>query len=135
MMKQEEIKYMEMIQVIITRMNTNSFQIKNFMMLILSACLVAFINAKNGWILVSFIPVVIIIWIIDSYYLQQERKFRGLYNELVENFNSHTLFSMKTDKIKGCDYNLISSMFISINCFIYLAILSLIITIKLLTNY
>lgn len=135
MMLPEELKYMEMIQVIITRMNTNSFQIKNFMMLILSACLVAFVNAKNGWILVSFLPVVILIWIIDSYYLQQERKFRGLYNELVEDFTSHKLFSMKTDKIKGREYYFISAMFLSINSFLYLAILSLIITLKLLTNY
>ncbi len=134
-MKPEEIKYMEMVQAILTRMNTNSFQIKGFMMLILSAILVAFINSKNGWVLVCSFPVIIFVWFIDSYYLQHERKYRGLYNDLVQNINSKTLFSMDISNYKGGEYYLISSMLCSINAFIYLTLLGMVITLKLILKY
>lgn len=134
-MKPEQIKYMEMVQAIITRMNTNSFQIKGYMMLILSAILVAFVNLHNGWVLVSAMPVIIFVWVIDSYYLQHERKFRGLFNDLVQNINSKTLFSMNIDSYKNGEYSLVFSMFYSVNGFIYTTVFGLIITVKLLTHY
>ena len=56
-MNNDKIKHLEFIQNIINRMNTNSFQIKRMTVTIVAALL-------------------------DSYYLQQERKFRGVYNDV-----------------------------------------------------
>jgi hypothetical protein len=133
-MTPEQIKYMEMVQNIITRMNTNSFQIKGFMMLILSAILVAFVNLENSWVLLSAIPVVVLIWIIDSFYLQHERKFRGLFNDLVKNISSHKLFSMDISSYKNGQYSLVHAMIYSVNGLIYTIILGLIVLIKIVSN-
>lgn len=50
-------------------------------------------------ITVSFIPV-LIFWLLDSYYLQRERLFRALYDEVRVKNDSHIDFSMDVDKFK-----------------------------------
>lgn len=81
-MEQDKIKHLEFIQGVITRMNTNSFQLKGWMITLVSALLALYANNKNeNYIFIAIIPV-IIFWFLDSYYLQQERKFRGIYNDV-----------------------------------------------------
>jgi lipopolysaccharide export LptBFGC system permease protein LptF len=81
-MDEEKMKHLEFIQNIITRMNTNSFQIKGWTITIVSAILAIYASTKNlSFILVAVFPT-IIFWFLDSYYLLQERKFRGLYNDI-----------------------------------------------------
>ncbi len=81
-MSQPNIKHLEFIQAVITRMNTNSFQIKGWTITIVAALLAVFASTKKDlFILVSLLPV-IAFWFLDSYYLLQERKFRGLYNDI-----------------------------------------------------
>ena len=73
---------MEFIQTVITRMNQNSFQIKGWMITIVSALLALYASSgKQIYILVAIVPTVIF-WFLDTYYLQQERKFRGVYNDV-----------------------------------------------------
>ncbi|MBO4675896.1 MAG: hypothetical protein J5601_07440, partial [Elusimicrobiaceae bacterium] len=58
-MNQEECKmqHLEFIQNVITRMNTNSFQIKELTILIVTACLAIYASDKISWILlVPFLP-------------------------------------------------------------------------------
>ena len=90
-----------MIQDIITRMNTNSFQIKTMSITIVSA-LLALYSAILNPIIVLLAPIpIIIFWALDSYYLQQERKFRGLYNDIIsDRTNNISLFSMPIGKYK-----------------------------------
>ena len=77
-----KIKHLEFIQDTITRMNQNSFQIKGWMITIVSALLALYANSENEiFVLVSIIPT-ILFWFLDAYYLQQERKFRGIYNDV-----------------------------------------------------
>ncbi len=81
-MPQTKIKHLEFIQTIITRMNTNSFQLKGWTITIVTALLAIFASTKNElFIIVSLLPV-IVFWFLDTYYLMQERKFRGLYNDI-----------------------------------------------------
>ena len=81
-MSNEKIKHLELIQAIITRMNQNSFQIKGWMLTIVSALLALFASSNNGiYISIGIIPVTIF-WFLDAFYLQQERKFRGVYNDV-----------------------------------------------------
>ena len=82
-MPPEQIKHLEFIQNVITRMNTNSFQLKGWMVTIVTAVLALAATTKNPFIiLVGLIPITIL-WGLDAYYLWQERKFRGLYKNVV----------------------------------------------------
>ena len=79
---ENKIKHLEFIQTVITRMNQNSFQIKGWMITIVSALLSLYASSgKQIYILVAIVPTVIF-WFLDTYYLQQERKFRGVYNDV-----------------------------------------------------
>lgn len=81
-MEANKIKHLEFIQATITRMNQNSFQIKGWMITIVSALLALYANSKNiMYIFIAIVPV-IVFWMLDAYYLQQERKFRGIYNDV-----------------------------------------------------
>ena len=81
-MEANKIKHLEFIQATITRMNQNSFQIKGWMITIVSALLALYANSKNVmYIFIAVVPV-IVFWMLDAYYLQQERKFRGIYNDV-----------------------------------------------------
>ncbi len=105
-MKEEAIKHLEFIQNIITRMNTNSFQLKRMFVIIISALLAVYASEKNpDFILITILPL-ILFWFLDSYYLQQERKFRGLYNDLL-NGNPHNVkpFEMKPNLYKRGRYS------------------------------
>jgi hypothetical protein len=78
----EQIKHLEFIQGVITRMNTNSFQMKGWMVAIISALLAIYASTTNkNFVLVAILPT-LIFWFLDSYYLWQERKFRGVYNDV-----------------------------------------------------
>jgi hypothetical protein len=130
----ENIKHLEMIQGIITRMNTNSFQIKGFTVAIVSALLALYARNPNEWLIYIGIPPIIILWVLDSYYLQQERIFRGIYKDVISETPTVTFdtFEMPFDKYLGWKYHIVNSMVVSVNCFIYLAILGFIITFGLI---
>lgn len=81
-MHEEKIKHLEFIQNIITRMNANSFQIKEWMVTILAAFLAIYATTKNDLVILIAGCPVIIFWFLDAYYLMEERKFRGLYNDV-----------------------------------------------------
>ena len=104
----EKLKHLEFIQNVITRMNTNSFQMKGWAVTIASALLAVYVSSNNEYfILVSIFPV-LMFWFLDTYYLTQERKFRGLYNdvaEITENPKEIKLFEMRPDLYKGEKYS------------------------------
>lgn len=118
---ENQVKHLEFIQSNIARMNQCSFQMKGWMITIVSALLAIYagsINSETGSGINMFIFIAIapslIFWFLDSYYLQQERKFRGLYNDLIdaEGRNKINLFEMPLDKYnkgKYCLFNIIWS--------------------------
>ena len=78
----DKIKHLEFIQGVVTRMGSNSFQMKGWMVAIISALLAIYANGQNRlYALFGLLPV-FIFWGLDAYYLQQERKFRGVYNDV-----------------------------------------------------
>lgn len=82
-MSPEKMKHLDFIQNVTTRMNTNSFQIKGWCITIVSALLAVYASTKNcHFLLIAILPTTLF-WFLDTYYLQQERKFRGLYNDVV----------------------------------------------------
>ncbi|MDR0926383.1 MAG: hypothetical protein LBO69_01280 [Ignavibacteria bacterium] len=75
-------KHLEFIQDVITRMNTNSFQIKAMAVAIFTGiCGIYVVNQINCIFLIGIIPT-LLFWFLDAYYLQQERKFREVYNKV-----------------------------------------------------
>ena len=79
----QEIKHLELIQSAVNRLAANSFQMKGWMLTIVSALLGFFAQSNNAkFALVAVLPV-LVFWGLDAYYLQQERKFRGIYNDVV----------------------------------------------------
>ena len=75
----KKVKHLEFIQNIITRMNTNSFQIKTWAITIVSATLALYASTKNDFfILVGLFPAAIF-WFLDAYYRSTKRlRFKGL---------------------------------------------------------
>ena len=81
-MDNNKIKHLEFIQSTITRMNQNSFQIKGWMITLVSALLALYASSERVvYILIAIVPAAMF-WFLDAYYLQQERRFRGVYNDV-----------------------------------------------------
>ena len=78
------IKHLEMIQVIINRLGHDSFLVKGWSMTLLvgGIILVARSEVQSGWIVLAFLIPVVGFWILDGYFLWQERLFREIYNEV-----------------------------------------------------
>lgn len=95
-----KIKHLEFVQNIITRMNTNSFQIKAWTVTLVSA-LVALSekDSDQRFILISLIAIPVF-WVLDGFYLSQERKFRDLYNKITSTASDQITFSMNTKSFR-----------------------------------
>lgn len=104
-----KIKHLEFIQSTITRMNQNSFQIKGWMITIVSALLALYARSeKKLYIFIAIVPA-IVFWFLDAYYLQQERRFRGVYNDVADLSTENSrvnvrAFEMPIQKYKGGKY-------------------------------
>ena len=98
---EEKIKHLEFVQNVITRMNTNSFQLKGWAITIVSALLALYASSTNVcYIFVAIVPT-LIFWFLDAYYLRQERRFIGLYNDIVNgSIKAEQLLSMSIEKFK-----------------------------------
>lgn len=82
MSKLKKAQHRAFVQSVITRMNANSFQIKGMSITIVAAFLGVYAsNSKVLFILIP-IPFVFLFWFLDAYYLQLERQFRGIYNDI-----------------------------------------------------
>lgn len=125
-----KIKHLEFIQSNIARMNQCSFQMKGWMITVVTALLALFaasIDKETGvgnimFIFIAIAPTVIF-WFLDSFYLQQERKFRGIYNDIVADLNEDRikLFAMPLGEYDGCKYCLLHIMFSKTECPLYLS--------------
>jgi hypothetical protein len=105
----DQTKHLDYIQAAISRMNNNSFQMKGWMVAIVSALLAIFAGDRqnHAYALIAILPTVIF-WFLDTYYLWQERKFRGLYNDVAgvsENPKEIKVFAMRPDLYTGGKYS------------------------------
>jgi hypothetical protein len=91
---EKKIKHLEMIQGVISRMASNSFMLKGW-----AVTLIAGIYALSGkdndkmYFLVAYIPI-ILFWVLDTYYLFQERLYRAMYSKVQRTEESKIDFSM-----------------------------------------
>lgn len=82
-MENDKIKHLEFIQAIIKRMNANSFQIKTWTVTIIAAIFAIYSSNKEISILLFALIPLIIFWLLDSFYLLQEKKYRDLFNNII----------------------------------------------------
>ena len=77
--------HLQMIQDVISRMAQCSFQIKGFAVTIVAAFLAISIIGESikFWIFFAATAPAIVFWLLDAFYLHQERKYRGLYDAVV----------------------------------------------------
>lgn len=76
-----KLKHLEFIQETIKRMAGNSFLLKGWSITLASALFAASLKFDVRYLLIV-IPVILFFWIFDSYFLWQERMFRGLYDNV-----------------------------------------------------
>lgn len=84
-------------------MASNSFLIKGWCVTLVSAILALAAKEPNKiFIAVAFFPV-IMFWILDGYFLYQERLFRKLYDSVASSEEDKANFSIATDSFEGGD--------------------------------
>lgn len=77
---EKRVKHLEMIQGIVNRLAGNSFAIKGWSVTLVSALIAIAVGKSDGrFVLAALLPT-IMFWILDGYFLWQERLFRELYN-------------------------------------------------------
>lgn len=80
--------YLNILQGIITRMATNSASCKTWCISLVSAILVVIADKnKPNYVWITLIPI-LLFFLLDSYYLGQERSFREIYNNFVKELQS-----------------------------------------------
>lgn len=95
-MEEKKLKHLEFIQGVITRMNSNSFNIKTWMITIIAAFLAMYANSSNANYLIVASAPTLVFWLLDAYYLAMERQYRNLYNEVMR--SDSTDMAMNADK-------------------------------------
>ena len=101
----KKTKHMEFIQGVINRLSQNSFMLKGWSVVLISALFaLSAADSNPAFIFLAYIPA-IIFWGLDGYFLWEERKYRAFYDH-VRNLDENEInFSMDTsgvkDKVKG----------------------------------
>ena len=112
------IKHLEMIQGIINRLGHDSFLVKGWSMALLvgGIILITRSEVQSGWIILAFLFPIVGFWILDGYFLWQERLFREIYNEVrkqeTTNFEMNPMKHI--DKLKRTWFSSIFSVTLNI---------------------
>lgn len=100
-MPSKKIKHLDMIEAVIERMAKNSFQLKGWTMTLVT--IVGTFSSQSSekkFIVLAFVPI-LAFWVLDSFYLQQERKYRLLYKIVRCKKEKQIDFDMDTSNILG----------------------------------
>ena len=88
----------------------------------------------NERILAIAVLAMMVFWYLNGYFLQQERKFRALYDKVRKLSESQIDFSMSTKEFKDDEYSLISGIFGKTIWPLYLSIIIMIIIIQYISE-
>ena len=94
-----KISHLNMIQVVISRMGSNSFALKGWSVGIMIAVYAFAGNSNVKAVIVTLMPL-IVFWFIDAYYLMLERKYRCLYDDIRKKDEKEIDFSMNPNDVK-----------------------------------
>jgi hypothetical protein len=93
---EEKMRHLEMIQNVISRMASNSFLLKGWTVTLVVGML-AFANIKEmnaDFMFLALVPA-LFFWVLDSYFIHQERLYVKLYEHVTTLKNDQIDFSLK----------------------------------------
>ena len=95
-------KHLEFIQAVISRMASNLFFLRGWTITLITGlfALSATKGEYSGYILLAYF-LLLVFWILDGYFLSQERRFRSLYNDVRKLDEKDIDFSMSTSKYQN----------------------------------
>ena len=94
-------KHLELIQSVINRMAQHSFVLKGWSVtLVVAVFALSAENKVGGELLITALLPVAVFWFLDAYYLQRERLFRALSDEVRKKDNSDIDYSMHVEDLK-----------------------------------
>jgi hypothetical protein len=100
-----KLKHLELIQGVIARMAGNLFFLKGWAITLIAALFaLAAKDANSKYAVVAFFPVVVF-WVLDGYFLSQERQFRSLYNAVRKKGEADIDFSLDTGPYSKIPHN------------------------------
>jgi hypothetical protein len=112
-------KHLEFIQMAINRMASNLFLLKGWTVTLIAALFaLAAKDAKPVYALIAYIPA-FMFWLLDAYFLSQERRFRSLYDHVRVLEENQINFSMNTEPFKEEPRNLFWRAFWSLTLRLY----------------
>ncbi len=98
---ERKLKHLEFIQGVINRLSTNSFLLKGWSVVLVSALFALSANSSNvRFIMLAYIPA-IIFWGLDGYFLSLERIYRKHYERVRMKDAEDIDFSMDTSDIQS----------------------------------
>jgi len=96
-------KHLELIQGVINRLSTNSFLLKGWSVVLVSALFaLSAADSQPAFVYLAYIPA-IIFWGLDGFFLWQEQLFRKLYDRVRVLPDDEIDFSMDTSAVTGDD--------------------------------
>lgn len=97
---EKKVKHLEFLQGIVNRLATDSFRMKGWSVVLVSALFVLLVREEQMELaLVGLIPI-LVFWGLDGYFLWQERLFRRLYDSVRVLGEDKIDFSMDVGKLK-----------------------------------
>lgn len=106
-----KLKHLEFIQATINRLSTNSFLLKGWSVVLVSALIILSGEKSNdSFAYLAFVPIVII-WGLDGFFLWQERLYRKLYNKARTKEDTEVDFSMSTKEVSDGFIGLLAATF------------------------
>lgn len=119
-------KHLEFIQNIVSRMAGNLFFLRGWTITLITALLALFIKSDSpNYAIYFLLALVLVFWILDGYFLSQERMFRDLYNHVRKLKEDEIDFSMDISEYKKYKKNtLIYTMFSPTLLVFYLPLIS-----------
>jgi len=133
-MNKNKLKHLDYIHNTINRMSTNSFIIKGWTISIVSVLFIFTDNDMNKKLIVVTLLSILVFWYLNGFFLQQERKFRALYDKIRNLPEKEIDFSMSTKEFKGGRYSLICGIFGRTIWPLYLTIILMVFIIKYLAE-
>ncbi|GGS07851.1 hypothetical protein GCM10010269_53630 [Streptomyces humidus] len=102
---EQRAKHLEFLQSTIARLSTNSFLIKGWTMTLTGALGAVVTQLPKRSVATAALLLTMGFWLLDSYYLRQERMFRSLYEKAAEDPSGIPLFTLDADRYSepvGC---------------------------------
>ena len=110
-MNEKKIKHLEFIQNVISRMNSNSFLIKGWVITLVSALFALAANDSNiNFVLITYI-VIPVFWVLDGFFIATERKYRALYEYVAKKKEIEIDFNMNVSEYRNGNKMWIAGIF------------------------